>query len=433
MATIEAVRFVPRFTSDDQDRHGATLEAHLARYGVAPAPATYAAEWADALLDDIESSGLTGRGGAGFPSFKKLRLAQSADQRPIVVANAMESEPASRKDRFLLGAAPHLVLDGAELVALAVNAAQVTVCVPSHATEITAALEHALRERSDGGGPGVPAEIRRIVGRYVGGEESALVAAVAGRPGVPQFRADKSVPLTIGRRPVVVHNVETLANVALIARFGPEWFRAVGSPDAPGTCLVTISGAVERSGVAEVATGTPIEEILGFARPSDAVQAALVGGYGGTWLSRAELATPFAPVALHELGASMGAGVLVALGCNSCGIRETERIVRFMAAESAGQCGPCLFGLPVIGDDLRALADGGAGQPVLDRLLDRCGAVDRRGACRHPDGVVRLVRSALQVFAADVLSHLDGEPCAGATASAWGSPFAQRRNIGTGQ
>ena len=215
----------------------------------------------------------------------------------------------------------------------------------------------------------------------------------------------------MGRKVAVVHNVETLAQVALIGRHGADWFREVGTAEAPGTCLVTVSGAVEKPGVVEVATGTAIDEIIGLAGPRRPVQAVLVGGYGGSWLSGEELGTPYGPDGLRAVGGSMGAGVLVVLPVEACGIRETERIARFMAAESAGQCGPCLFGLPALADDLRALAQGEGGRPLFERLLGHCQAVDGRGACRHPDGVVRLVRSALRVFAGDVAGHLQGCPC----------------------
>jgi NADH:ubiquinone oxidoreductase subunit F (NADH-binding) len=142
------------------------------------------------------------------------------------------------------------------------------------------------------------------------------------------------------------------------------------------------------------------------------LQAVLVGGYGGVWIAKDAFTTPYAPTALRAIGAQMGVGVLVALGSTSCGIRETELIAQFMAAESAGQCGPCLFGLPAIAQDLHLIATGEADRTTLNWLLHRCGAVVGRGACRHPDGVARLVRSALEVFSTDVASHIGAMPCA---------------------
>ena len=142
----------------------------------------------------------------------------------------------------------------------------------------------------------------------------------------------------------------------------------------------------------------------------------LVGGYGGAWLDPAHLATPFAPGPLAAVGATQGVGILIALPAGACGIAETARIVRYMAGESAGQCGPCVFGLPAIAGDLEQLAAGRADPSSIDRIAHRSDTVDGRGACRHPDGVVRLVRSALAVFGDDARAHAEGLPCTGHTA-----------------
>jgi NADH:ubiquinone oxidoreductase subunit F (NADH-binding) len=389
------------------------LEAHVRRHGRCPLPDRPSEQWAGALVAEIERSGLTGRGGAGFPTHQKWKAVRAEGTRPVVLVNAMEGEPASAKDRFLVWSAPHLVLDGADLVARALDAEKIVVCVPNDRDQMRRVLGDALGERMAAGMRDTRVEVARLAGRYIAGEESALVASVMGEPGLPRFRPDKSVPLRMRRRTAVVQNVETLAHVALIARHGADWFGEVGTRESPGTCLVTVSGAVERPGVVEVSIGTPLDRIIGWAGPTRPVQAALVGGYGGSWLSGGDLSTTYAPAQLAAVGASMGAGVLVALPEDACGLRETERMARFLAAESAGQCGPCLFGLPAIANDLRALADGSADRRGMDRLERHCGAVDGRGACRHPDGVVRMVRSALTVFRSDLVAHLGGRPCRG--------------------
>ena len=190
----------------------------------------------------------------------------------------MEGEPASRKDRFLVASSPHLVLDGVELLASAFDATRAVICVPAEDGELAQLFARALKERRAHRPPGTSTEIRELAGRYIAGEESAVAAGIAGGLGLTRFRPDKSVPLRIGRDTALVHNVETLANVALIARYGADWFKEIGSLEAPGTCLVTISGGVERPAVVEVATGTPIEDILELARPMADLQAVLVGG-----------------------------------------------------------------------------------------------------------------------------------------------------------
>lgn len=219
------------------------------------------------------------------------------------------------------------------------------------------------------------------------------------------------MPLRIGRRPALVHNTETLAHVALIARHGPGPFLARGMAEEPGTCLVTVSGAVAHPGVVEVDRGTPLWDIALRGRPVEPVQALLVGGYGGAWVGPEHFEMPYASISLRTIGAAAGVGVIVALGETSCGLAESARIARYLAGQSAGQCGPCVYGLPAIADDLAQIARSQGDDRILERLHRRLGEVNGRGACRHPDGAVRLVRSALNVFAGDVARHRRGEPC----------------------
>ncbi|HXQ62753.1 MAG TPA: NADH-ubiquinone oxidoreductase-F iron-sulfur binding region domain-containing protein [Acidimicrobiales bacterium] len=403
----------PRIMAAWVETGGADLDAHLGVHGPLSLPTGNDAAWADRLVEAVRSSGLTGRGGAGFPTARKWDAIRAGHGRPLLAVNAMEGEPASVKDRALLSAAPHLVLDGADLVARAIGAADVVLCVAHDRNESAESVWTALVER-DGVVPGdPPVRLLRPPGRYVTGEESALVAWLAGGPALPQFRASKSTPLTIRRRPVLVQSAETLAHVALIARYGPAWFRSAGLPDAAGTCLVTASGSVDRPGVYEVELGTPVGAILRQAGLEGPVGAVLVGGYGGAWLPGHRLDTAYAPAPLAAAGCAVGAGVLAVIPASSCGIAETARIAVYMADQSAGQCGPCVFGLPALAQDLAQLARGIGDRQTVMRLRHRLGTVEGRGACRHPDGVVRLVRSALDVFADDVAQHARCRPCLG--------------------
>jgi len=223
-----------------------------------------------------------------------------------------------------------------------------------------------------------------------------------------------------------VHNAETLAHMALIARYGAGSFRSVGLEDAPGTSLVTVTGGVAHPGVYEIAMGAQLGEVIGRARPTGDVAAVLTGGFGGSWVPASALGTAYAPRPMREVGGVVGAGVLVVLPGTSCGIAETACIATYMAGESAGQCGPCVFGLPAIADDLAALAPGRADAATMQRLQTRLEVVSGRGACRHPDGVVRMVRSALAVFADDAAGHAAGRPCAHRTRPSVLPPMAAR-------
>lgn len=389
------------------------LRAHDERYG----PVRLAG---DALVAEVERSGLTGRGGAAFPAGRKLRSVARRAGRPwrsgrgaVLIANGMESEPASAKDASLLARAPHLVLDGIALAAEAVSAEHAYLCV--HRSGQAEALTAAVAERA--GRDPLPVTVTVAPDRYVASEGSALVHFLNGGPAVPLFTPPHPFERGVRGRPTLVSNVETLANVALISRYGAGWFRSLGVPAAPGSALVTVSGAVPRPGVYEIALGTPLRDVLALAGTpgEDSVQAVLAGGYFGSWLpGRLAFDVPASPAGLRAAGASFGAGVLLVLPPGGCGLAETARVVRYLAGQSAAQCGPCLHGLPEIAAALDRAAHGRVSGRTQRELQELFGFVGGRGACHLPDGVVRLAASALRVFAEDVRRHQRG-PCAGAS------------------
>ncbi|KIE27639.1 hypothetical protein LK08_07010 [Streptomyces sp. MUSC 125] len=386
----------------------AALPDHLRRYG----PPPFTGRPAGPLVQAVEAAGLTGRGGAGFPTARKLRAVAERRGRAVVVVNAMESEPASRKDEFLLAVAPHLVLDGGVLAADAVGADVVHVCLPrtraAQYRQLAAALDERRRARLDP----VPLRLHALPHAYVSSESTSLVRWLSGGPARPQGGPPRSHERGVARRPTLVDNAETLAHLALIARHGPGWFRQAGPRDEPGTTLVTVSGAVAAPGVLEVSLGTPLGMLLDHAGgAAESLRAVLLGGYAGTWLPAEYLRTPLARHDLAALGAAPGAGVLIALPQSACGLRETARMLGYLAAHSARQCGPCRFGLPAVAGDFAALAAGRADPDLLPRLHRRTGLLPDRGACRHPDGAARLAASALRVFADDVGRHLTHGAC----------------------
>jgi NADH:ubiquinone oxidoreductase subunit F (NADH-binding) len=209
--------------------------------------------------------------------------------------------------------------------------------------------------------------------------------------------------------------VESLAHLAPIIQFGPERFAAAGTSDEPGTTLVTVSGAVARPSVVESEVGTPVDVLVAAAGGLTApAQAVLFGGFFGTWVAADEaLAAPFSRAGLAPLGAAPGAGIIVVLPEGACGLTETARVLNWYAAESAGQCGPCVFGLGDLATVVDQLARGVAAPGDVDRLRRWADSIEGRGGCRHPDGAVRLLRSAVRVFTADVVRHAAGEPCLG--------------------
>jgi NADH:ubiquinone oxidoreductase subunit F (NADH-binding) len=368
------------------------------------------------MFEELEASGLTGRGGGAFPTSKKVALLRGQrGHGKVVVVNAMEAEPEAHKDRTLLSTNPHLVLDGAEYLASMIGAKTVAVCVPRDNPTVVHYLKRAIHERTLRAHKGPTFELHAAPWRYVAGEESALVHWLNDNESLPQYRASKTHVLRVGRGPALVDNVETCAHVALIGRFGAAWFRELGTTTSPGSALVSLSGAVDRPKVLEISLGTKLSAILDAGKADPQPQAVLTGGYGGTWLAGDRLDVAFANETLAPVGAMVGTGVLVVLPQSACGLLETKRVVDWMANESSRQCGPCAFGLPALAQDLTHLLYGRpGGREVLTRMIERCGVIDGRGACRHPDGVVRMIRSALSVFEEDIERHALGVVCEGA-------------------
>jgi NADH:ubiquinone oxidoreductase subunit F (NADH-binding) len=373
------------------------LAAHLARSGPLP--------WrrrAGVLIDDIRAAGLTGRGGAGFPAWRKLAtVAEGSDA--VVIGNGAEGEPASSKDHTLLVRAPHLVLDGLQLAAETVRAAEAYLYVHKDAAD---AVRKALAERA--GLEALPVTVVLAPDYFVAGEESAVVAAIEGRPALPADRLELTPRSGVRGRPTLVQNVETLAHLAQIARYGPQWFRQRGTADEPGTFLATVSGAVRHGGVYEVPVGLPLADLLAKAGgPAGELRAALVGGYHGTWVPAADARIPLSGSALAPIGGSLGAGVVVALDDTRCGLKAAADVMNYLASQSARQCGPCLHGLPALARTMTELAEG-AHRDLPERAARLAALVERRGACRHPDGAARFARSSLAVFGDEIARHLRG-------------------------
>jgi NADH:ubiquinone oxidoreductase subunit F (NADH-binding) len=363
------------------------------------------------LIHTIESAGLTGRGGAAFPTHRKLTAVADQKGVPVVVGNGAEGEPASDKDKTLLWSSPHLVLDGLQLAAEAVGARQVHLYVHrDQQSQLVQHVKQALADRAAARMDRLPVSLVTAPARFLAGEESALASRVEGGAALPRFTPPRIFERGVNGAPTLVQNVETLAQLALISRYGPAWFRAVGTAAEPGSMLTTVRLANGSGGVAETAIGTPIAELLQLAEhPARAV---LVGGYHGAWLTPEQAGRlTLSNADLRPLGAAVGAGVLAALPVDRCGLVESARVVRYLALESAGQCGPCLNGLPRIAATLTKLArpqSAPAATSAGDDLQRWSTLVERRGACHHPDGTVRFMRSALTVFADEVALHQAG-------------------------
>lgn len=353
----------------------------------------------------VEEAALMGRGGAGFPTATKLRsvaaAAREARRPPVVVANGSEGEPAAAKDATLLALAPHLVFDGLALVAGSLGATTAFLAVDP---AIVPALAAHLADRRDR----VGVRLHPVAEAYLAGEESALCAAIDGRPPLPTAKFPPVRERGVGGRPTLVLNVETLARLALIAR---------GNDVAAASMLITRRMQIADTpwvDVVDVPLGTRIGDVLRL----DGAQAVLIGGYAGTWVEARRAADlRLDRGSLAPIGAALGAGVLAALPADRCGLVETARVVAYLAGESAGQCGPCLNGLPRIAAALDLLARPEPPPSGLLRDVERwSGLLPGRGACSHPDATVRLVASCLRVFSDELARHRAGR-CGGRSAA----------------
>jgi NADH:ubiquinone oxidoreductase subunit F (NADH-binding) len=347
------------------------------------------------LISMLDAALLFGRGGAGFPAGRKI--ASMFGAKPVVVANGAEGEPLSEKDAVLLTHAPHLVLDGLELAANAVGADRVYVYLSAH---VIAVVAHALDERRTAGIDRHKPALVEAPDTFVAGEESALISRIEGGPALPRQRTLITTRSGVRGRPTLVNNVETLAHIALIARFGARWFGAVGDQNHPGSMLVTLSGAVAKHGVVEVPTGTLLTDLIERRGATDptTVRAVLIGGYHGRWVPGGALDS--APVS--------GLGIVHALALHECGLERTAAIVGYLADQSANQCGRCRTGLLRLAELLDDLAYGRVDNACLREIRRLVELIDGRGACQNHDGTARLIRSGLEAFADDIEHHRHG-------------------------
>ncbi len=364
------------------------------------------------LIEACAQVQLAGRGGAGFPMARKLSGVAGAGRRPVVVVNACEGDPTSAKDGLLIRTAPHLVLDGALLLAGALAARRV--CVAVHGGTLSAvALARAIAARPDASG----IEIVTVPARFVASEASSLVSLINSGDARPLGALEPIWRRGVDGAPTLVANAETVAQVAVLRRLGARSFAAVGTADEPGTALVTVGGRpVTRPGVFEIVTGTRLDQVLAAAGAPDRGWV-LVGGLAGNWITLDRLrGLRFSTAGLAAVGIRRGVASFTVLDDAGCPLVETAAVLQYLAASSAGRCGPCLFGLPAIAADLTGLL---AGDPAaLPRLRRRLPVINGRGGCGHPDGAVNLAASALGLIdgslADHASAHLSGAGCAAA-------------------
>ena len=364
---------------------------------------------AEALLSEVDASGLVGRGGAAFPLAIKLRTVRNNGRiagGAVIVANGEEGEPASIKDRWLLRNRPHVILDGLRLAAAIVGADRAHVYVSD--PESAHSVETALGELDPDVLGGVTVRMLTVQPGYVAGEETAAVRAINGGPAKPTDKPPRPFEFGVGDRPTLVSNVETLANLPFLQCHDSAAFRSQGTSLSPGTFLATITGAGRPPVLYELPQGLPFTEVLALHGVSpEHIRGALMGGYFAGLLNRKVLETTLDHETMRRLGSGLGCGAISVI-TDDCPVAVAASVLAYFDRENAGQCGSCFNGTAAMAAVAGALRDGAATTEDVDRLRRWSVLLRGRGACATLDAATNVAASLLSQFPGEVAAHLGG-------------------------
>jgi NADH:ubiquinone oxidoreductase subunit F (NADH-binding) len=377
----------------------------------------------EAMLQAVEAALLRGRGGAAFPLAVKLRTLAGQHGDKFIVANGEEGEPASIKDRWLLRRRPHLVLDGLLRAAVLIGATRAYVYVsdPGAADSVATAIAEV-------GTTVMPVILHRVDPAYVAGEETSAVRSINGGPAKPLDKPPRPFQEGVDRKPTLISNVETLANLPFIATRGAEAYRQVGADTgSPGTFLMTITGDCARPGLYEIPMGLTLADAVGsLAGFVGTPQGFLMGGFFAGLLGPRALDIPLTYDRLKAAGSGLGCGAIVVIGEADCPVSATADVMAYFARENAGQCGACIKGTNAMSKVVDALSQGAADPAAVEKLRGWSVSLVGRGACSLLDGAAYVAASLFREFPAEVEAHLAGQcnACAGHAPRAASSRFA---------
>jgi len=377
------------------------------------------------VIEIIERSGLRGRGGAGFPTGKKWRMARAAPgSRKYVICNGDEGDPGAFMDRSVLEGNPHSVIEGMIIGAYAIGAAQGIIYVREEYPLAVRTLEIALAQARDYGFLGeeifdsafsFDIEIVRGAGAFVAGEETALIAAVEGRVSEPRQRPPYPVHRGVWGYPTVINNVETWANVPLIIERGPEWFASLGTATSKGTKIFSLVGKVMNTGLVEIPMGMTlrelIEEIGGGAPPPREIKAVQIGGPSGGCLPKALFDLPIDYESLTEAGSMMGSGGLIVMDDRTCMVDVARYFMDFLRDESCGKCLPCREGTNRMYELLTAICEGRATESDLELLEELAHVVKETSLCGLGQTAPNPVLTTLRYFRPEYEAHIRERRC----------------------
>ncbi len=380
----------------------------------------------EAVIDEIEHSGLRGRGGAGFPTGTKWRFAaRSRDPEKYVICNADEGDPGAFMDRSVLEGDPHAVLEGLSIAAYAIGAKEGFIYCRAEYPLAIRRLETAIRQAEEAGllGDGILGSdfsfrIRLVqgAGAFVCGEETALMASIEGRRGTPRVRPPYPAQKGLWGHPTNINNVETLAAVPRILARGADWFASLGTDTSKGTKVFALAGKVKNTGLVEVPMGTTIRQLVegpggGMARKLVPPKAVQIGGPSGGCLPETLWDTPIDYESLAETGAIMGSGGLVVMDAKTCMVDVARYFLEFTVSESCGQCTPCRVGLKRMLEVLEEITHG-RGQPEhLDFLESMAETVRETSLCGLGQTAPNPVLTTLRYFREEYEEHIRDRTC----------------------
>ena len=374
----------------------------------------------------LKDSGLQGRGGAGFPTHRKWSSVPMDVTGPkYVVPNTDEMEPGTFKDRVLVNANPHLVIEGIILAGFAIQAERAIFFIrPSYEMD-TKIIEGELVAAREAGflGPDIlgskfsfDISVHRSGGRYICGESSAQIKAIEGervrpdkRPGVHDTEHG------LYNRPTLVNNVETLACVPHIVLNGGQWFKDLSlTPSSPGSKLFTVSGKVQKPGCYEYPMGTPLREIIeegaGGMLAGSGFKACLPGGASTSYMTAKDLDTAMDFDSLKKIGHRLGTAAIIVFDENTCLVAATLNLINFFCRESCGWCTPCREGLPFVRDLLERI-ENGEGRPEYIGMLEELCHTMRHCYCAFAPGAVAPIQGLLANFRDEILDHISQQGC----------------------
>ncbi|WP_422478563.1 NADH-ubiquinone oxidoreductase-F iron-sulfur binding region domain-containing protein [Pleomorphochaeta sp. DL1XJH-081] len=401
------------------------IDEYIAREGYAALEKVLFDMSADDVINELKIAGLRGRGGAGFPTWMKWNFTKQAvsDQKFIVV-NADEGDPGAYMDRSTLEGDPHSVLEAMAIAGKTVGANQGYIYIRAEYPLAIKRLEIAMEQAREygllgkdilGSGFDFDIEIRLGAGAFVCGEETALLASIEGKRGMPVPRPPFPAVKGLWGKPTVINNVETWANICMIILKGGDWFSQIGTPDSHGTKVFALTGKIRNSGLVEVPMGTTLREIIydiggGIANDRE-FKAVQTGGPSGGVITKDFLDTPIDFGSLTKLGSMMGSGGMIVMDEDDCIVDVAKFYLNFTVDESCGKCSPCRIGGRSLANLLDKITKGNATMDDLDQMVEIGEAMKKASLCALGQTAPNPILSTLHYFHDEYVAHVVDKKC----------------------